>query len=80
MDNHIAKRQVAEWQLEDRCNEIQTDKNHMHKALWEGKTDNIVSKNLIEERKKEIKADREKEVEARRKRLAQLYKEEEQGY
>ena len=41
-DRHIHDWRVQEWRFDDMCNEIKADQNHLHKAQWEGRTDNIL--------------------------------------
>jgi hypothetical protein len=58
-------------------NEIQADRNNLHKAQWEGKTDNLLFKEEVRERIAKHKAEREAKLNARRERLAELYHQDE---
>jgi len=71
-DAAIHQRREAEYHLRRLNDDIRGDRNLLHKANWESKTENIIKKNLVRNRLEDMKRRQESDLNERRAKLAAL--------
>ena len=76
----IQQRRAKEGNLLGLHGYIQDDHKLRHKAEWESKTDSLVSKTSVDKRFQELRSVHTQQLEARRKKLAEILKKEEDQY
>jgi hypothetical protein len=75
-DAAIHQRREAEYHLRRLNDDIRGDRNLLHKANWESKTENIIKKNLVRNRLEDMKRRQESDLNERRAKLAALLEQE----